>query len=87
MQSNKEIKEAETLIEFLKITLSSDSIGKTWKVIRNIFGCIFIVTSLLTSPVCPIVFAPNITLWLGWITLVSGVIAGKAQLDKSNIKR
>jgi hypothetical protein len=73
-------------IQEIKERLSSDNISKGWKTTRNIAGVVFSIGMLLTSPICPIVIAPTATMWIGWITLVAGVISGRAQLDKSKVK-
>ena len=88
-----EEKQPETMVEAIKQSLpkikeilSSKNISKGWKITRNVTGIIFMVGTLLTSPVCPIILAPSITMWIGWVTLVSGVISGRAQLDTSKKK-
>jgi hypothetical protein len=70
----------------ISFRLSSSNISKGWKITRNIAGGIFVIGSLLTGPVCPIVFSAEVSLWIGWITLVSGVVSGRAQLDTSKKK-
>lgn len=62
---------------------SSENMSKTAKTIRGVAGIVAVVGGVLTSPICPIVFAPATLWWIGSITLVSGAIAGVAQADTS----
>jgi hypothetical protein len=76
--------EKKTFKQVVSERLSSENIGDTWKKIRNVFGVVFIVSSLVGA--APISLPVGIATWIGYITLVSGVIAGRAQLDTSKKK-
>jgi hypothetical protein len=80
------IEKEKTFWEKVKETVSSDNISKGWKITRNITGILFVVGSLVTGPACPFVLPAAVSVWVGWGTLVCGVIAGKAQLDTSKKK-
>lgn len=69
------------IVQSAKDRISPKTTGKKWKVVRNISGIISVVGGcVLIAPVS----IPVATLsWITWITTVSGVIAGRAHLDKS----
>jgi len=71
----------KTFWEKVKNTFSSTNISKGWKITRNVTGVLFVMGSLITGPACPIVLPTTVSLWVGWCTLVCGVVAGRAQLN------
>lgn len=75
--------EKNNFLKKLGSTFSSENMSKTAKTIRGVASIIAVVGGVLTSPICPIVFAPATLWWIGSITLVSGTIAGVAQADTS----
>lgn len=72
--------------EELNKRLSSDTIGDGWKKVRNIAGVVYVVGSLVVTPLFPFALPATVVQIASWITLVSGVIAGRAQLDTSKKK-
>jgi hypothetical protein len=81
--NEKFVQARKNAITEVKEFLSSENISKGWKITRNVAGGIFMVGTLLTSPICPIIFPATATMWIGWITLAAGVLSGRAQLDRS----
>lgn len=75
--------EKNSFLNKLGSMFSSENMSKTAKTIRGVAGIVAVVGGVLTSPICPIVFAPATLWWIGSITLVSGTIAGVAQADTS----
>ena len=75
--------EKNNFLKKLGSTFSSENMSKTAKTIRGVASIIAVVGGVLTSPICPMVFAPATLWWIGSITLVSGTIAGVAQADTS----
>lgn len=75
--------EKNSFLSKLGSMFSSENMSKTAKTIRGVAGIVAVVGGVLTSPICPIVFAPATLWWIGSITLVSGTIAGVAQADTS----
>jgi hypothetical protein len=73
----------ETFWQKIKTTFSSENISKGWKITRNIAGTVSSISLFATSSACPIVFDPKISMWLGAIGLISGIIAGGAQANTS----
>jgi hypothetical protein len=65
----------------LKTTFSSANISKGWKIVRNVSGSISTIALFATSSACPIILPANVSVWLGAIGLVAGVIAGRAQMN------
>ena len=80
MFSKKEIKD-ELSKKGLKERFSSDNISNGWKTVRNISATVFTISSLLAA--APVSLPVALSSWLGYIVLVSGTIAGRAQLNKS----
>lgn len=73
-----------TLWNKISFRLSDTNISKGWKIIRNIAAGVFAIGSLLGNPAtCPFVIGTVALKWIGLITVTSGVIAGRAQLDTS----
>ena len=67
----------------IKDRLSSKTIHPTWKKVRNVAGVTFVIGSLITA--APIAIPASIASWIGYITLVSGVVSGRAQLNKKKV--
>lgn len=55
--------------------------SSTWKRVRNIAGIISLVGLGITS--APITLPAAAITWITWLTVFSGVVAGRAHLDKS----
>lgn len=68
--------------------LSDSNISKGWKITRNIAWGIFTIGSVLVNPAAtPIALSAIATKWVGLITVIAGVIAGRAQADTSKTKK
>lgn len=67
----------------IKNLLSSSTISKTWKIVRDIAGVVLLISTFLTSSASPILLPPNVSVWLGAVSIVSAIITGRAQLDTS----
>ena len=61
--------------------LSFKTVSSKWKKIRNISGTISIAGGLIMA--APVSIPATVLSWISYITLASGVIAGRAHLDKS----
>ena len=70
--------------EIIKDRLSSKTIGERWKKVRDVAGIVYVVGSLIVTPLFPVALPAVVVQTVSWITLASGVIAGRAQLDTSN---
>lgn len=66
----------------IKERLSPDTISDSWKKVKKVSGVVFIVSSLIGA--APVSFPVGVASWIGYVTLISGVIAGRAHLNKSN---
>jgi hypothetical protein len=71
-----------TFWDKVKNRLSSDNISKSWKKVRNISGIVATAGGLVSAiPRSIVVLPATLITWVGYMTLVSGVIAGRAQLN------
>lgn len=64
-----------------KDRLNPKTTGSKWKKVRNIAGVVSVVGSLVIA--APVALPATAAAWVTWITLASGIIAGRAHLDKS----
>jgi len=80
MFSKEKIKE-EVSLKGLKERFSSETISDNWKKVKKVSGAVFIVSSLITA--APITLPVTVAAWVGYLTLVSGLISGRAQMNKS----
>lgn len=68
--------------------LSDSNISKGWKVVRNIAAGVFVIGGIIGNPATsPFVIGAVALKWVGLITVVSGVIAGRAQADTTKDKK
>lgn len=79
------IKEAKKAVSNeIKDRLSSDTMSDIAKKIQKYSGYVFILCSLVSA--MPIALPVTVAAWLSWGTLVTGVVSGLAQFDKSGKK-
>jgi hypothetical protein len=82
-EKKKKLKEAETLVDFLKQLLTSKNMGENWKVIKEIAFWIFIVCSIATNPIFPFTLPVTVYTTLSVAVYISAAIAGISQMDRS----
>lgn len=72
----------------ISFRLSDSNISNDWKIVRNVAWGVFTIGSVLVNPAAtPIVMSVTATKWVGLITVIAGVIAGRAQADTSGLKK
>jgi hypothetical protein len=81
-EKKKKLKDAETLVEFLKQLFTSKNIGGNWKLIKEISFWIFVVCSILTNPIFPYTFPIAVYSALSVAVYVSAAIAGISQINR-----
>ena len=71
----------------IKERLSNENITDTWKKVRNVSGVVCATGGLILA--MPVTLPVIVTSWVGWITLASSVIAGRAHLNtgKKNVSK
>ena len=65
----------------LKDRLSNGTISDNWKKVRNVSGVVCLVATLVAQ--APVAIPVSVLAWINYTAIVSGVIAGRAHLDKS----
>ena len=55
---------------------------KFWRKVRNVAGIVASVGGLIISPIAPFTLPATAISWVSYITMISGVIAGRAHLTK-----
>jgi len=70
--------------ETIKDRLDPETTGDTAKKIKKIAGVVFTVGSLVLA--APVSIPVSVTAWIGWVVMGSGIIAGRASLNKSKKK-
>lgn len=94
MQSDKEIKEAETMIDAVKAIIKKGkqeiserinpaTTGEIAAQIKKYAKWIYIACTLII--VSPFKIPGVISPWLEWLALIFGIIAGVTSLDKSKL--
>ena len=73
----------EKLSQEIDERISSETISDTWKAVRNISGIAFIVLSITSA--APITIPIAIAAWVDWGILATGLISGRAQLNKGKL--
>jgi uncharacterized protein YacL len=82
-----ELKEAETLVEWLKQVFSDSNIAKSWKVVRNIAGIIVGIGSILLSPtLSPFVLSAIAIKWISFLIAICNLLVLGAQSNTSKDK-
>lgn len=83
-EKTKKLKEAETLVDFLKQLWTTKNNGQNARVIREVCFWIFVVCAILTNKVFPFPLPPGVYTVLSIAVYISGTLGGVSRLDRSN---
>lgn len=79
----KKLKEAETLVDFLKQLWTTKNNGQNARVIRELCFWLFIVCSIVINPVFPFTLPAGVYSIISVMAYLSGSIAGVSRLDRT----